>query len=419
MNSTHRHLFTVAALALAVLTGTAAQAQSLSYSTFGTVGAAVSNQDYRYQRFIDSDGTLMRDTVVGGQLDLQFSTELSATVQAKLAPSARNDQDWDVSASWAFASWRPNNEWLVRAGKLRVPLYLYSENLDVGQSYDFARLPTEMYSIAPINDVAGVYVTRNWALGDSDLSLDVYSGEATVRMRTYTRAQGKSFSNYQTKATGAALTWRADDTTVRVGLHHASTRAKGSSPVNTAGLQPLATGYGSIYVPYGEVPKIRNDIITFGVDHKLAGNWRVMFEAVRDIQHDTTLGLNTAGGYIAILKSMDKWTPYVSASVLKTVGSAARDHKLLRQTAVPDVAPPITGQINAIQGRIADSVPFYDQHSLAIGTSYALTPNSKLKAEWLRTWVGEGSSMVDSPRGGPAVADESIDVFSFSYNFAY
>ena len=79
----------------------------------------------------------------------------------------------------------------------------------------------------------------------------------------------------------------------------------------------------------------------------------------------------------------------------------------------------LTGQINAIQGRIADSVPFYDQHSLAIGTSYALTPNSKLKAEWLRTWVGEGSSMVDSPRGGPAVADESIDVFSFSYNFAY
>lgn len=79
----------------------------------------------------------------------------------------------------------------------------------------------------------------------------------------------------------------------------------------------------------------------------------------------------------------------------------------------------MTDVINASQRRFADSIPFYDQHSLAIGSSYALTPHSKLKAEWLHTRVSKGSSMIDSPSAGPAVSNTGIDVLSISYNFAY
>lgn len=260
----------------------------------------------------------MRDTVLGAQLDVQFTPELSATVQGKLAPSARNDQDWDLTASWAFASWRPNNDWLLRAGKLRIPLYLSSENLDVGQSYEFARLPTEMYSIAPTTDVTGLYITRNWALGNSDLSLDAYGGQAKVWVRMSTRDTGASFNKYNTRVSGSVLTWRAEDTMLRFGAHHAVTRPDGG-PLNPVSIQPVPTPFGPIYAPSGTTPQIRNDIITVGIDQKLPGNWRIMFEAERNIQHDTDLGANTVGGYIAVLKSMDRWTPYVSASVLKTV----------------------------------------------------------------------------------------------------
>src|SRR3990167_2590257 len=64
-----------------------AHAVDLSASGFGTLGYAVSDQPYNYQRFIDDGGTFKRDTVLGGQLDSKFSAELSATVQAKVAPS--------------------------------------------------------------------------------------------------------------------------------------------------------------------------------------------------------------------------------------------------------------------------------------------------------------------------------------------
>ena len=58
-------------------------------------------------------------------------------------PDALNDNRYEGSVSWAFLSYRPTNDWLIRAGKQRTPLYLYSETVDVGVTYDFARLPTE------------------------------------------------------------------------------------------------------------------------------------------------------------------------------------------------------------------------------------------------------------------------------------
>lgn len=54
MKSNDQSLPNAMALALMVFASTAAQAQDFAYSAFGTIGGAISNQDYRYQRFIDS-----------------------------------------------------------------------------------------------------------------------------------------------------------------------------------------------------------------------------------------------------------------------------------------------------------------------------------------------------------------------------
>lgn len=419
----HKTILKASLLALAAGTGVTAQAVDFSTSAFGTVGAAISDQDYRYQRFIDSDGGFMRDSVLGGQVDAQFSPEWSATVQAKVAPSMKNDQRWDLSATWAFASWRPNNDWLVRAGKVRIPLYLSSENMDVGQSYDFARQPTEMYSIAPTTDVTGLYITRNWAIGASDLSLDVYSGQAKVWIRVASRDTGVGFYDYRTHVSGSVLTWRAEDTMVRFGWHHAGTKSI-DGPENPQRLahSQIMPGVG-FYGVSDYTNRISNDILTIGLDQRLPDNWRLMLEMERNVQHKTDLGANTAGGYIALLKTLDKWTPYVAASVLKTVGAPARLRESVNQVdanaLVPFVGPVGAGMIGAGQRQLVDGIPYYDQHSLALGTSYAITPHSKVKAELLHTWVKKGSVMIDSPSGGPALSDQGINVLSLSYNFAF
>jgi hypothetical protein len=47
-----------------------------------------------------------------------------------------------------FLSYRLSNDTLLRAGKLRMPMYLFSENMQVGASYDVMHLPTSVFNCA-------------------------------------------------------------------------------------------------------------------------------------------------------------------------------------------------------------------------------------------------------------------------------
>ena len=76
-------------------------------------------------------------------------------------------------------------------------------------------------------------------------------------------------------------------------------------------------------------------------------------------------------------------------------------------------------QINASQRIAADTVHLYDQDTVALGSSYSLTAQSKLKIEWARTRIGARSALVDSPAGGDVVRRERINVLSLNYSFAY
>ncbi len=158
-------------------------AAEVSISGFGTLGYAVSDKEYAYQRFIDDNGTIRRDTVFGLQADVKINGQFSMTLQGKIAPSDKDDKNWDPVLSWAFLSYRPTNDWLFRLGKLRVPIYLNSESMDVGVTYDMARLPAEMYSMAPANDFVGASFSKTWNACIGDLMLDGYWGKAPFYRR--------------------------------------------------------------------------------------------------------------------------------------------------------------------------------------------------------------------------------------------
>jgi opacity protein-like surface antigen len=412
-----------AGCAAALMAPHAAHAVDYTLSGFGTVGYAVSDQTYTYQRFIDSHGSFKRDTVLGAQLDARLSTEWSATVQATLAPSLRSDESWALTPSWAFVSWRPGNDWLVRLGKQRVPLYLNSENKDVGQTYDFMRLPAEVYAMAPTNDCNGLYVSHNWLPDLGEVTLDVFMGRGQMDVRTYSRDLGPNFLRANTNVAGAALTLRTDSATWRVGLDHAITRLRNGQDMTSAfPYQDLGFGMGYYAVdprlgPAGRTASILNDVIMVGADVEVAPGWRVVSELARNIQRRTDVGFNSAGGYVAVLHKMDRFTPYVSLARLRSMGASLR---VVQQLDAAMVLPsPSFDQINAAQRIAADNVPVYDQTSVAIGTSYALTPQSKIKAEWLHTHIGKRSAMVDSDQGSGVISRQGINVLSVNYNFAF
>ena len=65
------------------------------------------------------------------QTDVELTETLSFTTQLLAHASAARDS----GVEWASLSWRPSRSWNFKAGKMRTPLYLHSNTLDVGFSY--------------------------------------------------------------------------------------------------------------------------------------------------------------------------------------------------------------------------------------------------------------------------------------------
>ena len=431
--------------------GMTAAAAEVSLSGFGTLGYAQSNQPYHYLRFINNGGTVKGDSVVGVQADVKFTESIGATVQGKFAPSMKNDSSWDSTVSWAFLSWRPSNDLLLRLGKQRVSLYLFSESMDVGSTYDFARLPIEMYGSTPTTDYLGGSFSKTWSPDLGELTLDGYTGSTKSGFRFYQRdnvlvpgtgsVPGVNFRTFTYDSTGMVLTLLRNEDRYRVSMHRPSfTMDPGQSELSyTTLIHPADIGLinsqlapaaglvsGSAYtvLPQALIKKLTSQAFTLGAEIKLPQDFRFIGEYARRKMTNAELGIDSNGGYVSILKDVGAWTPYVSWGLIKSKSSAIRLYQTINANPGMTALVPIpqlvdaVSQINASQRILADALAVYDQNTIALGASYRLSPTQKIKFEWARTHVGVASSFVDAPSFGN-VSKQNIDVLSFSYNVVF
>ena len=406
----------------------------ISLSGFGTAGLAVSDKSYTYQRFVNNDGTLRRDSVLGVQLDAKLHNDFSITLQGKLAPSLKNDKNVDPSLSWAFLSWRPTNDWLVRAGRLRIPLYINSENMDVGTTFDFARLPAEVYTTAQTTDGDGLFISKTWDIGANEVTLAGYGGTTETHYRWYRRddvpslslSSGPYFVHVRQNTYGMVLTLQRGDDTYRISAHDTYTKIPDknySMPVSFPYVSVVpGVGYYQVSnVLPGPGVSMKSNIhalvYTAGADVQIGYGFRVMGEYVYRNVHDILTGPDSMSGYIALLKPIGAWTPYISVATLQSMSQTRKLYNNVNNNRVPNYNA-ITAKVNAAQRAGADGIMAFDQTTVALGTSYRISPTSKVKSEWARTKTGDMSFFVDAPQGGES-GGEVINVFSLSYNYAF
>lgn len=402
-------------------------AADVAFSGYGTVGYAISDRPYTYQRYIDDKGTFTRDSVLGVQMDVSIEPKWSATAQLKLAPSDSSDNRWKPIVSWAFMSWRPTNDWLFRLGKMRIPGYLNAENMDVGTTFDYARLPIELYSISPTYDYTGISFNKTFDIESGSLVvLDGYWGRANTDWRIYFRdgipgilPSGPNFVPVKAEPMGLALAYHKDDDVYRIGLHRLSAkREDGQDWQSTPVLVSLAPGisYYDFQAGTGSTGAEALDmsIVNLGADIGLGNNVRLAGEYLRN----SIRGVGSSnGGYISLRKRIGQWTPYVVYSKMRSDDKALALYQAVNSSSVPAFVPG-AATINAAQLAVADNTQVYDQYSWAIGASCMLSQTSKIKAEWARTHIGVKSSLVDAPSGS-SVSDQSVNVFSLSYSFTF
>lgn len=398
-----------------------AGATDFTLSGFGTAGYAQSDKSYNYQRFISDDGTLKRDSVFGLQGDIKLSPQWGVTVQGTLTASSKSDAQWDGTLSWAFVSWRPVDTFLVRAGKFRLPFMLNTENSDVGATFDFARLPMEVYSIAPTTDVTGLSVSKTW-LGDIfDWTLEAYTGKADGDLRYYGRemtdrqlSAGSWFLPIKLKSTGLVFTARNIDHVFRAGVHQVEFSRVGAQTGTNVVFKPLVPGLGYYEFDPAGKDRIFIPVYNLGASLLLPLDFRLTGEYARIQVDSASEGLGRWGAYLALSRRVGAWTPYVYYAQMKSRDSALEKYKRFNSNILP---APFSG-LNPSQKLIADIVVPFDQSTTAIGTSFRVTPNGLIKTEWSHVRTGVASSLIDAPAGGDST-EKRINVFSLSYSFTF
>jgi len=404
---------------------------SYDFSGFGTLGYAISDQSFQYVQHIDNEGSFAQDSLIAGQLDIKFNPKFSATIQAKLAADNSQENGVEPTITWAFLSYRPNNDWLIRLGQLQIPGYLNSVNRDLGISYDYARLPSEFDSLSPVYNFIGASISKTFTLADSEIIVDAYAGKTKASYRYYIGegieniiTQGADYNKVDTKVIGTSITYKAIDNVYLVGLHRARINKRngdlwdanvGYSEINPGsdiGYYNTKEGSGALKVESFDLY-----IANIGADIYLGDGIRLATELAVKNSDDLETGLNSISGYVSLKKKINNWTPYIFYSQIKTNSDDLKKHTQINNNQVPDFIRS-SDTINASQHAIADSFEAYDQFSIAIGTSYRFTPVSILKAEIMMVEVGESSSLFDIP-SGDASKDYSATVFSVSYSFAF
>ncbi|MBK1720855.1 hypothetical protein [Thiocystis violacea] len=428
----HRRARSVGAL-LALSLGAKPAGGEINYdlSGFGTLGGAISDQDFIYQRYIDDEGTINPDTLLGIQLDTKLNDAWGITLQVKGAPSNHSDTTWEPTLTWAFLSWRPTNDWLLRAGRLRLPLLLYSANNDVGATFDFARLPTEVYSVTPTPDVTGLSFSKTWLTDAREWTLEGYLGMAHTDWRFYLRdgfepllQAGSLYQGLDMALGGLVLSLRLDKSYWRLGIHHAAAQLDYGEVYTGYPYVEIAPGIG-YYQTFEELPgpgvqttgTVGINLLTLGTEIELPFQTRFVGEYVRRQFENADIGPDVNAGYLALLRPVGRLTPYVYWAGIRTTDDALNLFEATNGTRVPAYIPS-ADFINAAQIAGADFLAAQDQQSFAVGASYSPTPTSKIKAEWMHVRTGAVSSFVDAPAGEES-GGRQLNVFSLSYSFMF
>lgn len=197
---------------------------------------------------------------LGGQFQYGLTDTVGVTVQATLKPEQDN---WKANLEWAYLSWQATDGLMLRAGRLRSPVYMYSETLDVGFTYPWLRLPDEVYSQVQVSNYEGADAVYTLPLSFGSVSFQVAGGQA-VNRNIFAADDLYDIDYKKIFATNVSLATN-DFGTVRIGYTEADIDADITGLVTT----PFGT---RITIPLNQLDKQKGKFTSVGYQYD-DGTW--------------------------------------------------------------------------------------------------------------------------------------------------
>src|SRR5690554_2645528 len=164
------------------------------FNGFFSTGVAKSSNDAGF------DGITEKTSVADLSLfALQGTFDVSDKSQAVFQLVGRGAEDWDPVVEWAYLSYRPMNNLQLRAGKMRLPLFMYSDSLEVGYAQPWARPPQSVYGPISIKSYVGADATYTMNLDNSAVTGQLFTG--------FTDEEGTTGPSELRNVFGTTLSW--------------------------------------------------------------------------------------------------------------------------------------------------------------------------------------------------------------------
>lgn len=331
------------------------------------------------------------DTVLGLQLNGDITDRLAFTAQVVSRGYSLNDTSpYEPELDWLFLSYQLDSRWRLRLGRMRTPHYLYSETLDVGYSYVWARPPIDVYAniLSPFSYFNGVDVRYLMDFQALSMDLQLFSG--------YLKQSRDNLTIKVEPMVGGNITLQWEHWKLRYGLLYDRTDIVLDLNSEFDAALDLAIAMDPGFEPIRAGLKANDDWYRYQV---LGLRWETDRVAVTAEMFDIT---NTDDGYqnhgkgcyASVQVPLGDFTPYVvRGAFLNEYNPQAQNVLTSSLQAVPLGQPgyeffdvfrqQALGFINSFN---------YEQKTWTLGVRYELLPQVALKAEWQRFDFGPGNT---------------------------
>ncbi len=347
---------------------------------------------------VDSSGTFDSDTGFGLQGRVSYDI-FSITAQVV----SRGEQHYDPKFEWLYGAIELYDGLTIRGGRLRLPVYMLSESLEVGYSYNWIRPPSEVYNQVPITNYDGGDLTYTNSIFDWDYSFQAFYGQRNIdeknhlKLRDILGINGSIGNEYVTFRGGYANT---------------------GMTVNAPRFNPLLSKLRSVGFGHIADELDTNDEngdfyeIGFSLDYEdflLSGEYTWLRTA--------GIRANSEAWYISTGYRFGAFTPTFTFSSFRD-----KDHKHLDKAIAGTVGTPFHGILQSMlpsQSRKQESITVGLRYDIDT-SNYSAIPTLAIKAEWQYINPKGTEGLFDTSRAGADnFTGAGVSVFGVAIDFVF
>lgn len=359
-------LYNKLVIAFCLVVGASLAQAELSFHGFASVGGGWYNGDDSDSTYAGYDRDFQGDPV--NKIGLQFGMPINEKISATGQLLATGFNDYNIEAEWAYVTYAASEDWDVRVGRLRSPLFQYSDFLDVGYAYPWITPPVQVYRFS-FRSVEGVDTLYRTSHGDWEATYQFYYGRLTDEMTLGGEAVDLDLVN----SAGLNLTLTKDWLTLRAAVNHAKFTIE--SPTDLAGLIGVLDGAG--FTDSSEALTMEDETgMFYGLGAMVDYNdWLVNAEyTILDVDDQSAISDDNAW-YLMLGKRVDDFTYHVTYSIRED----DPDNSVFDE--IPDATPVPPAGITDLRQTVVDTVGELELAAITLGVRYDFAAATSLKVE--------------------------------------